>query len=237
MVPSASHLEAGPGPKAIVLPDQNGIDVRLGPFICYEDILPRYVRETANQGVHLFVNLTNDAWFGKTHEPWQHLGLGVFRAVEHRKGLARAVNTGVSAYVDPTGRIVEALEVTDPDVDGRLRADGFVAEVPLMDPETQTLYGSPASCSTSCASSASRSSTGAAADSRRRLARDGSLALDDCGAARVGVATKIRRLRQRHRLPPRRRRRTRRPRPSPPRQPARSAPTPPPSASPHRCSP
>lgn len=135
-VPSASHLEQGSGPKAMILDG-----VRLGPFICYEDILPRYVRQTANQGVHMFVNLTNDAWFGKTHEPWQHLGLAVFRAVEHRKGMVRAVNTGVSTYIDPTGRASPRIPVTDPDVDGPQRAEGFVAKVPLMDPDARTLYG------------------------------------------------------------------------------------------------
>jgi apolipoprotein N-acyltransferase len=135
-VPSASHLEKGSGPKAMALGD-----VRLGPFICYEDILPRYVRETANQGVHMFVNLTNDAWFGKTHEPWQHLGLAVFRSVEHRKGMVRAVNTGVSAYIDPTGKVDPTIDVTDPDVDGPQPADGFAVDVPLMDPEARTLYG------------------------------------------------------------------------------------------------
>jgi apolipoprotein N-acyltransferase len=135
-VPSASHLEAGTGPKAMVL-----ADVRLGPFICYEDILPRYVRQTAGEGVHMFVNMTNDAWFGKTHEPWQHLGLAVFRSVEHRKGMVRAVNTGVSAYIDPTGEAEPTIAVTDPDVDGPQPAEGFVVDVPLMDPEARTLYG------------------------------------------------------------------------------------------------
>jgi apolipoprotein N-acyltransferase len=55
---------------------------------------------------HVLVNLTNDAWFGDTVEPHIHLALAVFRAVEHRRFLARATNTGVSAFVDPVGRIV-----------------------------------------------------------------------------------------------------------------------------------
>lgn len=134
-IPSASHLQQGEGPKALALGEH-----RLGAFICYEDILPRYVRETAQQGVHAFVNLTNDAWFGKTHEPAQHLGLAVFRAVEHRKGMLRAVNTGISTYVDPTGRQVHRTKVTDPDIDGPQEPDGFVAHVPMMDPEAKTPY-------------------------------------------------------------------------------------------------
>mgnify|MGYP002619819798 CR=1 FL=1 len=136
MIPSASHLEKGPGPGVI---EMNG--VRLGPFICYEDILPRFVRETANQDVHMFVNLTNDAWFGKTHEPAQHLGLAALRTVEHRKGLVRSVNTGISTYIDPTGRAHVKTRVTDPDIEGPQEADGFVVDVPLMDPDHRTLYG------------------------------------------------------------------------------------------------
>ena len=50
-------------------------------------------------------NITNDAWFGATSEPYEHLALAVYRAVEHRTELVRAVNTGVSAYIDATGRI------------------------------------------------------------------------------------------------------------------------------------
>ena len=92
--------------------------------ICYEDILPRFVRDAANQRVHVFVNLTNDAWFGLTHEPMQHLGLAVFRTVEHRKGLVRAVNTGVSTYIDPTGRAVHKTRATDPDTQGPQPVDG-----------------------------------------------------------------------------------------------------------------
>lgn len=54
----------------------------------------------------LLVNQTNDAWFLDTAEPWIHLGLAKLRAVEHRRFLVRATNSGVSAIVDPTGRVV-----------------------------------------------------------------------------------------------------------------------------------
>jgi apolipoprotein N-acyltransferase len=135
-VPSASHIAQGAGPQ--VLEHEAW---RLGPLVCYEDILPRYVRQAARERIHAFVNLTNDAWFGKTEEPGQHLGLAVFRAVEHRKPLVRAVNTGVSVYVDPTGAAHHRTEVTDPDVDGPQPADGFVADVPMMDPDAATPYG------------------------------------------------------------------------------------------------
>jgi apolipoprotein N-acyltransferase len=134
--PKASHIASGPGPGLL-----RWGQWRLGPLICYEDILPRFARQTVGKDVHLFVNLTNDAWFGKTDEPRQHLGLAVFRAVEHRRALVRAVNTGVSVYVDPTGATHHALRVTDPDVEGPQPAEGFVAEVPMMNPASRTPYG------------------------------------------------------------------------------------------------
>lgn len=127
IVPGAAHLNRGDGAGVLRLGEY-----RLGPLICYEDILPRFVRDAASEDVHAFVNLTNDSWFGKTHEPAQHLGLGVFRAIEHRRALVRAVNTGISAYVDPAGRVTHELRVVDPDVDGPQPAEGFTVDVPMM---------------------------------------------------------------------------------------------------------
>jgi apolipoprotein N-acyltransferase len=140
VIPNAAHIAKGKGPGVLTVTTPTGT-WRLGPFICYEDILPRFVREAANQDVHVLVNVTNDAWFGKTHEPAQHLGLAVFRTVEHRKGMVRAVNTGVSTYIDPTGKAIEKTRVTDPDIDGPQGADGLWARVPMMDPQARTLYG------------------------------------------------------------------------------------------------
>jgi len=135
-IPSASHLNRGEGPAVL-----RAAGYRFGALICYEDILGDYTREVANQGVHAIVNLTNDSWFGKTREQSEHLGLAVFRAVEHRKGLLRSVNAGISAYVDPTGRVVEQLGVTDSDNDGYDGAEGFAVDVPMMDTEGRTAYG------------------------------------------------------------------------------------------------
>jgi apolipoprotein N-acyltransferase len=82
-------------------------DYRISTLICYEDIFPAFVRKVVARGnPHLLVNITNDAWFGKTTEPWIHLALAKFRAIEHRRYLARATNSGVSAVIDPVGRVV-----------------------------------------------------------------------------------------------------------------------------------
>jgi apolipoprotein N-acyltransferase len=62
------------------------------------------------------INLTNDAWFGDTTEPWIHLALSQLRAVEHRRYLVRANNSGVSAIIDPVGRVVSHTDTFQPQV-------------------------------------------------------------------------------------------------------------------------
>jgi apolipoprotein N-acyltransferase len=78
---------------------------RIGVLNCYEDILPGLGRRIARARPNLLVNVTNDAWFGPTTEPELHLRLSVLRAVEARLDLVRAVNLGVPAWIDATGRI------------------------------------------------------------------------------------------------------------------------------------
>jgi apolipoprotein N-acyltransferase len=76
-------------------------------FICYEAIFPDLVREFTARGADLLVNMTNDAWYGRTSAPYQHFAMAAFRAVENRKYLVRAANTGITAVVDPHGRTLE----------------------------------------------------------------------------------------------------------------------------------
>ena len=89
-------------------------DYRISALVCYEDIIPGFVREAVEEGdPHLLVNMTNDAWFGDTSEPWQHLALAKFRAVEHHRYLVRSTNSGVSAIIDPVGRTVGEIGVME----------------------------------------------------------------------------------------------------------------------------
>lgn len=80
-------------------------DLSSGPLICYEAIFPELSRFHVKKGAEILVNLTNDAWFGMTSAPYQHLIMSVFRAVENRRPLIRAANTGFSAFIDSYGRI------------------------------------------------------------------------------------------------------------------------------------
>ena len=83
-------------------------DRGIATFICYEDIDPGFVRSIVNSGpTDLLVNITNDAWFGDTTEPWIHLALAKLRAIEQRRFLVRSTNSGISAFVDPVGRVLK----------------------------------------------------------------------------------------------------------------------------------
>lgn len=86
----------------------------IGVLICFESIFPKLARDWAANGANLLVNITNDAWFGRSSAPWQHLSMALFRAVENRRSLVRAANTGVSAIIDPLGRIISFSPLFEP---------------------------------------------------------------------------------------------------------------------------
>ncbi len=78
----------------------------IGMLICYEAIFPNLARAMTRNGAQLLVNITNDAWFGRTSAAYQHFSMCVLRSVENRRYLARAANTGISGFIDPCGRII-----------------------------------------------------------------------------------------------------------------------------------
>lgn len=79
---------------------------KFSTLICYEIIFPGLVRNSLKSGADFIVNITNDAWFGKTWGPYQHFSMAVFRAIENRKPVIRAANTGISGFIDSNGRIL-----------------------------------------------------------------------------------------------------------------------------------
>lgn len=80
--------------------------IAVGVLICYEGIFPEISRDYKKRGADLLVNITNDAWYGTTSAPYQHMSMAVFRAIENRTYLVRAANTGISAIVTPLGEVV-----------------------------------------------------------------------------------------------------------------------------------
>jgi apolipoprotein N-acyltransferase len=79
----------------------------IGVLICYEIIFPELAARMVANNAGILVNITNDAWFGKSSAPHQHFSMAVFRAVENRRALVRAANTGISGFIDPAGRVVK----------------------------------------------------------------------------------------------------------------------------------
>ncbi|MFP3983976.1 MAG: apolipoprotein N-acyltransferase [Desulfurivibrionaceae bacterium] len=119
------------GESSAPLPAGRG---RLGILICFESIFPELARKEVDSGANLLVNITNDAWFGYSDAPVQHLSMAVFRAVENRRSLARAANTGISCFISAAGQIKQATPLFEP---------CFVAaELPLLEKKSfYNLYG------------------------------------------------------------------------------------------------
>ena len=82
---------------------------RYGVFLCYESIFGDEVRAFAADGAQVLVNLTDDGWYGDTSAPWEHLDMARMRALENDRWVLRDTNTGLTASIDPRGRIVASL--------------------------------------------------------------------------------------------------------------------------------
>ncbi len=80
--------------------------VRIGVLICFESIFPELAGKSVGLGANCLAVITNDSWFGDTGAPWQHAQMAAFRAVETRRWVIRAANTGVSEIISPTGQVV-----------------------------------------------------------------------------------------------------------------------------------
>ncbi|MER9349585.1 apolipoprotein N-acyltransferase [Mesorhizobium sp. M0011] len=133
LVAGPMSFAAGNERHAITLPD----GIRALPFICYEVIFPDLVAVDA-ASAQLIVNVTNDAWFGDTPGPYQHFRQAQIRAVENGLPLVRAANNGISAVVDPRGRIVDALAI---DARGAIDAHIPISGQALISPGQRCING------------------------------------------------------------------------------------------------
>jgi len=125
------RFKAGAGPAVLSLQQPGGQTWHLGPLICYEDLLPEFIHDVGALHPDMLVNLTSDQWFGAASEPWEHLALSVFSTIELRVALVRSVNSGISAMIDPNGRLLAKTYADDPYRHPRA-ADGIVVSAPKM---------------------------------------------------------------------------------------------------------
>jgi len=112
-MPFVEGFTAGDGPRTLDLPSGE----KIAPLICYEDLMPELSRSfVRDKQADLLVNLTNDAWYGRTVAPWQHARLAQWRAIETRRSLLRVTNTGVTSLINAKGEMVETLPIFTPAV-------------------------------------------------------------------------------------------------------------------------
>lgn len=121
------RFEPGLPPRPLELRTSAG-EIGLGALICFEVLKPSEVRDVVDRGADVLVAVTNDAWFGRSNMPWHHLGLAVVRAIEVRRSVVRSANTGISALVDPLGRVIARTELFEETV--------LAGEVPILDVKT-----------------------------------------------------------------------------------------------------
>ena len=125
ITPGSIDLSAGPGPRTLALP---GL-AAFSPIVCYEAIFPGAVADEHARPAWI-LNVTNDAWYGKSSGPYQHFAIARTRAVEEGLPLVRVANNGISGVIDAAGRVVART---------RLDAVGF-ADVALPEAGAPTLY-------------------------------------------------------------------------------------------------
>lgn len=102
LLPMVADFKRGPGPEA-----RSILNIKVGPMVCYESLFPDFSRELANQEINLFINLTNDSWYDDVFEPNQHMYITAGRALENRRPIVRATNTGISTVIKSNGEVME----------------------------------------------------------------------------------------------------------------------------------
>ena len=104
-----SDFSRGKERSVFRITDQHGQVRRYGIFICYEAVFADEVRHFSKNGAEVLVNISDDGWYGDTSAPWQHLNMARMRAIENRRWLLRDTNNGVTASIDPYGRVRQSI--------------------------------------------------------------------------------------------------------------------------------
>jgi apolipoprotein N-acyltransferase len=131
-----ADFSAGTGPVVFAMPLErdSSVPLKVGPLICYEDVVPSLSRDAVRQGATLLVSVSNDAWFGNSEAPDQHELIASFRAIENGRALLRSTNTGATGIIDPTGKKLGTLPW--------FSAGVLTREVPLMAIDTPYAHSS-----------------------------------------------------------------------------------------------
>ena len=103
------QFDRGTSRQPMTINSSDGHSHRYGVFICYEAVFADEVRHFAANGAEVLVNISDDGWYGDTSAPWQHLNMARMRAIENRRWLLRDTNNGVTAAIDPYGRVRQSL--------------------------------------------------------------------------------------------------------------------------------
>lgn len=131
LTPVREGFTPGRGPVPFVLDEP--VRARIAPLICFEDVFPHLVRTSVQADTDLLLNLTNNGWFGESAAQWQHAANAVFRAIENGLPLVRCANNGLTAWVDPCGRLRDVGFARSDDI----YSAGFkTVRVPLPPPHT-----------------------------------------------------------------------------------------------------
>jgi apolipoprotein N-acyltransferase len=110
LLPWLGTWKRGEGPQSLPFALRGGRVVKVAPLICYEDLFPGYVAEAVRKGAELIVTISNDSWFGASAGPRFHLTVSAFRSIETRLPQVRATNSGISAFISPTGEILNTVQ-------------------------------------------------------------------------------------------------------------------------------
>jgi apolipoprotein N-acyltransferase len=104
--PAGPGFNKGPGPQVLKMQHSTLGNLILGPQICYESLPANFSRQEVADGAQVLINITNDSWFGRNSEPYQHLYMTLARAIENRRPMIRVTNTGITAAIEASGKIL-----------------------------------------------------------------------------------------------------------------------------------